>query len=209
MSGPSVLKSSLTLALIAAVCTALVAVTYAVTQERIAANEKAFVESSLRPALSGVVFDSDISGSRVILESPHGLPGREDAVIYRVFSGDVPAAALFAVTAEDGYSGPIRVLVGIDVQGVISGVRILRHRETPGLGDEIESRKSDWVLQFAGRSLEDPALDGWQIRRDGGQFDQLTGASVTPRAVIGAIRETLIYFNANQQQVFAMQETAE
>jgi len=203
MADTPVLKSGITLAVIAAICTALVASTYQLTHERIAANEQAWLEQSLQPALSGLFFDSGVSESRVTIPAPHGLPGSEDAVIYRVYSGDTPVAALFVVSARDGYAGAIRFLIGIDIDGAVTGVHVLSHRETPGLGDRIESSKSEWVKQFDGRSLIDPQPSGWKIKRDGGEFDQLTGASVTPRAVIKAIRETLSYFDANRDTVFA------
>jgi len=203
MSDTPVLKSGITLAIIAAVCTSLVALTYQVTHERIAANEQAWLEQSLQPALSGLFFDSGVSESKVTIPAPHELPGSSDAVIYRVYSGDSPVAALFVVSARDGYAGAIRLLVGIDISGTVTGVHVLAHRETPGLGDRIESTKSDWVEQFSGRSLGDPVASGWKIKRDGGEFDQLTGASVTPRAIIKAIKETLIYFEANRVSVFA------
>jgi electron transport complex protein RnfG len=203
MADAPVIKSGITLGVIAAICTALVALTYQVTHERIAANEQAWLEQSLQPALSGLFFDSGVSESRVTIPAPHELPGSEDAVIYRVYSGDSPVAALFVVSARDGYAGAIRLLVGIDINGAITGVHVLAHRETPGLGDHIESTKSDWVKQFDGRSLGNPVADGWKIKRDGGEFDQLTGASVTPRAIIKAITETLVYFEANRVAVFA------
>ncbi len=203
MADAPVIKSGITLAVIAAICTALVALTYQVTHERIAANEQAWLEQSLQPALSGLFFDSGISESRVTIPAPHELPGSEDAVIYRVYSGDSPVAALFVVSARDGYAGAIRLLVGMDINGAVTGVHVLEHRETPGLGDRVESTRSDWVKQFDGRSLGDPVADGWKIKRDGGEFDQLTGASVTPRAIIKAIRETLVYFEANRVAVFA------
>jgi electron transport complex protein RnfG len=194
----------MTLALIAAVCTALVAATYQLTNERIAANEQALLEQSLQPVLAGVFYDNAVAESRLVVSPPHELPGDDTAVIYRVYAGDSPVAALFAVTARDGYSGPIRVLIGIGVDGILTGVRILQHRETPGLGDKIDSSRSDWVDQFAGRALGNPVVSGWAIREDGGVFDQLTGASITPRAVIKAIAATLIYFDANQDEIFAL-----
>ena len=205
----NLLKSGLTLAAIAAICTAAVAATYQLTRERIVANEQAFLEQSLEPALSGVEFDGGLTDSKLEIPAPHGLPGNDDAIVYRVYAEGAPAAALFAVTARDGYSGPIRILVGIREDGTITGVRILEHRETPGLGDKIESSRSDWVFQFDGRSIGDPGIDDWAIRRDGGQFDQLSGASVTPRAVTGAIRDTLLYFDANREEIFAAPATEE
>ena len=203
MSKVSVIRSGFTLAAIAAICTALVAATYAVTEERIAANEQAWLEQSLQPALSGLFFDSGVSESRITIPAPHELPGSEDALIYRVYQGDAPVAALFVVSARDGYAGAIRLLIGVELDGTISGVHVLAHRETPGLGDKVESSKSDWALQFNGRSLGDPVADNWKIKRDGGVFDQLTGASVTPRAIVKAVRETLEYFETNKEFVFA------
>jgi len=199
----AVVKSGITLAVIAAICTALVAVTYRLTEARIAANEQAWLERSLQPALSGLFYDSGVTESMLVIPPPHELPGSEAAIIYRVFAQNSPVAALFVVSARDGYAGPIRMLVGVDINGVVSGVHVLEHRETPGLGDRVESGKSDWVKQFNGRSLIDPKPVGWRIKGDGGQFDQLTGASVTPRAIIKAIRETLLYFDTYKEDIFA------
>ncbi len=206
----SVVKSGITLAVIAGLCTALVALTYTATAARIEANEQAWLERSLQPALSGLFFDSGVTESMMTIPPPHDLPGSEAAIVYRVYAEDTPVAALFVVSARDGYAGPIRVLVGIDVSGAVTGVHVLEHRETPGLGDRVESGKSDWVHQFDGRSLVDPEPAGWAIKRDGGQFDQLTGASVTPRAIVKAIRDTLLYFEAHREEVFvALQEEVE
>ena len=210
MSSPnSVVKSGITLAAIAAICTSLVAATYHLTADRIAANDKALLEQSLHPALSDLFYDSGVSESRLVLAPPHDLPGNDEAIIYRVYANDEPVAALFVVTARDGFAGHIRILLGVDMSGVVTGIRILKHRETPGLGDKIDASRSDWVEQFPGRSMGDPEVTGWAIRRDGGQFDQLTGASITPRAVIKAMRDTLLYFNANRDQIFAAPATEE
>ena len=207
MSGAGIAKSGLTLAAIAAICAALVAGTYQLTKKPIAANEQAFLEQSLQPALANVMFDGNVTESKLVLPAPHGLPGSDDAIVYRVYSEGQPVAALFAVTARNGYAGPIRILVGIRYDGTVSGLRILEHRETPGLGDRIVSARSDWVFQFDGRSLGDPPVEDWALKTDGGAFDQLTGASVTPRAVINALRETLIYFEANRDTLFAATAT--
>jgi electron transport complex protein RnfG len=196
-------RSGATLGIIAAVCTAIVALTWQLTHERIADNRRAWLEQSLAPVMSELTWDNDIIASRFTMSPPHGLPGSEPAIVYRAFDHGKPVAALFVVTARDGYSGPIRLLIGAGHDGRLTGVRILEHRETPGLGDGIESGKSGWIEQFPGRSLVDPAPSGWKIRRDGGEFDQLTGASVTPRAVIKAVFETLQYFVANRDAVFA------
>ncbi len=197
----------MTLAAIGAVCAALVSSTYMLTRDRIAANEQAWLEKSLEPALAGIFFDGGVSESMLVIPVPHELPGADDVIVYRVYADNRPVAALFAVTAPDGYAGPIRILVGIEYDGTVTGIRILEHRETPGLGDRIVSSRSDWVFQFDGRSIRNPIAGGWAITSDGGQFDQLTGASVTPRSVITAIRETLIYFDANREELFAAPAT--
>lgn len=203
MADRTVFRSGATLAIIAAVCTALVAATHQLTRKRIATNEQAWLEQSLQPVLSGIAFDGGISESLLTVPAPHGLPGLQDALVYRVYADGLPVAALFVVSARDGYAGAIRLLIGIDTKGEITGVHVLAHRETPGLGDGVETGKSDWAAQFAHRSLRNPAADRWKIRRDGGDFDQLTGASVTPRAIVKAVKETLLYFDANAAQVFA------
>jgi len=201
---PPVWNSGLILAILAAVCTALVAITQRNTAPRIAANEQAYLEQSLQPVLAGLTYDGKLSESTLTIPMPHELPGNEDVTVYRVFAANEPVAALFVVTARDGFSGPIKLLIGIAANGSITGVRVLEHRETPGLGDLIEAGKSDWVQQFARTSINFPKQDQWAIKRDGGVFDQLTGASITPRSVIKAIKETLLYFAANSEQVFAV-----
>lgn len=200
---PSLWGSALILAALAAVCTALVAVTQRSAAPRIAANEQAYLERSLAPVLAGLSYDGKLSESTLVIPAPHSLPGDEPVSIYRVFADDEPVAALFVVTARDGFTGPIKLLVGVAASGALTGVRVLEHKETPGLGDLIDASRSDWILQFSGRSLADPEISRWAIRRDGGDFDQLTGASITPRAVVKAIKETLLYFEAHRDDVFA------
>ena len=204
MADRGILRSGTTLAAIAALCTALVAFTYELTDERIAANEQAWLEQNLLPALSGLPHDGKLGDSRVTIPAPHDLPGSEDALVYRVYAGGEPRAALFAVSAREGYAGPIRLLVGVDMDGGLTGIHVLEHRETPGLGDLVETSKTDWSRQFQGRYIGDPVAAGWAIRRDGGTFDQLTGASVTPRAIVKAVYETLEYFAEHREALFAM-----
>jgi electron transport complex protein RnfG len=208
VANPPIIQSALILAVVAAICTTLVALTFSMTRDRIAANEQAFLERSLTPVLSGISYDNDLSASAIIVPAPHTLPGSENAVIYRALQDGTPVAALFVVTAPDGYSGPIKLLIGIDVDGVILGVRAIEHKETPGLGDLIDTSRSDWIYQFAGTSLKAPETTGWAIRRDGGAFDQLTGASITSRATVNAVNQTLLYFAANRDEVFTAPATS-
>ena len=200
---PPIWASGVILAVLAAICTALVAITHSTTAPRIAANAQAYLEQSLQPVLEGLEYDGKLSESTLVIASPHDLPGTEPVTVYRVYADGAPVAALFIVTAKDGFTGPIKLLVGIDASGAVSGVRVLEHRETPGLGDLIEASKSDWIEQFRNRSLVNPDRNLWAIKRDGGVYDQLTGASITPRSVIKAIKQTLLYFEKNREQVFA------
>src|SRR5690606_27069458 len=108
------------------------------------------------------------------------------------------------VTAPNGYGGAIRLLVGIREDGTVAGVRVIDHRETPGLGDGIEIEKSDWMTDFEGRSLGDPPVQRWRVKKDGGEFDQFTGATITPRAVVTAVRNALIYFRTHRQALFEL-----
>ncbi len=194
--------TALTLGAVAAVCAAIVAGTYRLTATRIEANRIAWIEASLLPALGDVTWDSGLMDSMLTLDPPHGLPGDEATQVYRVYEDGRGKAALFTVTANEGYAGPIRLLVGVDVDGRVTGVRVVEHSETPGLGDKIESSRSDWVLQFEGSTLASPPLDAWRIRADGGDFDQITGATVTTRAVVGAVRDTLLYFDVERARLF-------
>ena len=202
-SGVSVWTSGLILAALAAICTALVAVTHRVTAIQITANEQEYLKQSLIPVLGGISYTNDLPDSALVIDPPHDLPGAGPVIVYRAYSGARPVAALFVVSARDGFSGAIKLLIGIDASMSVTSVRILEHRETPGLGDLIEASKSDWINQFEGKSLSAPSRDSWMIKRDGGEFDQLTGASITPRAVVKAIRETLLYFEENRDEVFS------
>ena len=199
---PGIWRSGLTLAILAAVCTGLVAVTWHLTSPRIAANEQAALEQSLEPTLSGVFYDNVVTESLLVIEPPHALPGTEPVPVYRVYSENAPVAAVFVITEPGGYAGDIRLLVGIEYSGEVTGVRVLAHRETPGLGDLIEASKTSWLEQFPGTSLGAPPRDDWAVRRDGGAFDQITGATVTTRAVVRAVRQTLVYFEGNRDFIF-------
>lgn len=205
---PGAVQNGLILAAVAAVCTTLVALTFNVTRARIAANEQEYLQQSLAPVLAGVSFDNDINKASFTLPPPHVLPGNRAVLVYPLLEGSKPVAALFVVTAEDGFAGPIKLLIGVDIAGVITGVRTLEHKETPGIGDGIEIGKTKWIEIFGGKSLQSPNRALWSIKRDGGAFDQLTGASVTSRAVVNAVDLTLRYFEVNHDEVFTPRAVA-
>jgi electron transport complex protein RnfG len=136
--------------------------------------------------------DNDPLSDRIQVSDPD-LLGGEVTDVYRARSGDEPVAVILNPVAPNGYSGPIKLLVAVLEDGSLGGVRVLSHQETPGLGDRIEEAKSDWVLGFSGRSLADPVEDQWRVKRDGGAFDQFTGATITPRSIVEAVRNTLLF----------------
>jgi len=202
-----IIISGVLLALFGVVGAGLVAFVHKGTAERIFANIEAATLSSLHQILSHEAYDNDILADSILLS--HELLGGRDLRVYRAREGDQPVAAVFTIIAPGGYSGPIRLLVGINVFGEVDGVRVINHRETPGLGDDIEVGRSDWILSFDGRSLLDPFYDRWAVRRDGGVFDQFTGATISPRAVVTAVRDALIYFESHRDIVFAPLPEAE
>ncbi len=114
---------------------------------------------------------------------------------------------IFPVVAPDGYTTHIKMLVGIRVDGSIAGVRVVDHKETPGLGDKVELKKSNWILDFTGKYFGNPEQDQWSVKKDGGEFDQFTGATITPRAVVNAVRQTLEFYHAHQTAL--LQQAAE
>jgi Na+-translocating ferredoxin:NAD+ oxidoreductase subunit G len=202
----NILMSGVLLALFGVVGAGLVAFVFQGTADRIAANEEAVMLSSLHAILQHEAYDNNILEDAIPLSDE--LLGGTDLMAYRAYLGDEPVAVVFTVIAPGGYSGPIRLLVGVEEYGEVAGVRVVSHRETPGLGDDIEVQRSDWILDFDGRSLTSPAYNQWAVRRDGGAFDQFTGATITARAVVTAVRDTLVYFEAHRDTVF-MREPAD
>ncbi len=201
-----ILISGAFLWLFAVVGTTLVAVTEHGSREAIVANEREVLLRNLYALLPANEFDNDIATDRIEVAASPLLGTEQASTVYRARRRGEPVAAIFNSIAPDGYSGRIHLLVGIYVDGSIAGVRVIRHAETPGLGDAIEIRKSPWIRGFEGRSLENPALARWAVRRDGGDFDQLTGATITPRAIVGAVKNTLLYYRRNAAMIFRRQE---
>lgn len=189
---------------IAAGATALVTVSWDFSRDRIAANERARLLASLSSVLDPALLGRDLDPVLIDALDPALLGSEAPVDVFVPVDGTMPLAAIFASVAPDGYNAPIHLLVGISVEtGAITGVRAVGHRETPGLGDQIDIAKSDWILQFDGRSVNDPAPAGWAVTRDEGEFDSITGATVTPRAVVRAVHDTLLYFEAHREELLA------
>jgi len=180
----------------------LVSLTYDGTRERIAANEKEALVRSLQELVPPDRYDNDPLADAIRVTGG-ALGVQEPVTVYRARRGGQPLALFTTVTAPDGYSGPIKMLVGVYNSGVLAGVRVISHRETPGLGDAIELRKTHWITQLDARSIGSPYARDWKVAKDGGYFDQLTGATITPRAIVRAVYGFLTYFQANRSALFA------
>jgi Na+-translocating ferredoxin:NAD+ oxidoreductase subunit G len=195
-------KPALTLAVLAAVLTALLALIASVTRERIVANEQAWIKQRLDALVAPDSHDNDLLADSIAVTAPDLLGSAQPVRIYRARRGGAPVAAVIRPIAPDGYRGPIELLVAIGQDGRLIGVQVIRHEETPGLGDAFESRDVHWLDRFRGRSLVDPPTQRWTVRRDGGDFDAFTGATITPRAIVKAVRNALEYYQRNSQRIF-------
>ena len=208
MLGQSISRNSLLLALFAVATTLLIAATYLGTRDLIAdqirkAEERALLEIVSRERHDNAMLDDTVP----VGPDAEGLGLEQDRQIYIARMGDEPVAAIIPVVAPDGYTGTIEMIVGVNRDGTVAGVRVLVHRETPGLGDKVDIKKSDWILDFNGRSLDNPTLEGWAVKKDGGVFDQFTGATITPRAVVAATARALQFAGANRALLFGDSET--
>jgi electron transport complex protein RnfG len=192
----------------AVVGTGLVALTFTGTKARIAANEEAALLENLNALVPADRYDNSLIEDTLHIVAPVSLGTRQPVTVYRAYRDQQPVALLATPVAPNGYSGPIKLLVGVYADGALAGVRVLNHRETPGLGDAIEIERSDWIRAFEGKTLSNPPLEKWQVEKDGGVFDQFTGATVTPRAVVSAVRRFLIYVEKNQAYLFNVKSSS-
>ncbi|MCW8825299.1 MAG: electron transport complex subunit RsxG, partial [Gammaproteobacteria bacterium] len=176
-----------------------------VTKPHIKENERQAVLKNLHTLIPSTEHDNAIEGDTIeVTDEMLGSP--KPVKIYRARMGKLPVAAIIGSIAPDGYGGNIYLLVAIRHNGVLAGVRVVGHRETPGLGDGIEAERSDWVLGFNDRSLTNPTDSGWGVKKDGGVFDQFTGATITPRVVVAAVYKTLKYYSENREALFSQSE---
>lgn len=202
----SMLKNATVLGLFAIATVGVVAAIQQGTAPRIAAAEREAQVQALAQILPAGSYDNHLLDSSRLVQDEL-LGNKNPAPAYLATLGGKPSAVILQVTAPDGYSGSIRLLVGILADGRLAGVRALHHRETPGLGDKIELAKSRWILGFDGKSLTQPDEAGWAVKKDGGQFDQFAGATITPRAVVKAVHKALQYFDKHKAELRAPVET--
>jgi electron transport complex protein RnfG len=173
------------------------------TRERIADNEARRVLAELAAILPPALHDNEPHRDMLVLEKP----GDERRQIWRARLDGKPTAAVLTSLAPDGYSGQIRLLVALTIDEQILGVRVASHSETPGIGDVIEAGKSPWIRSFDGRSLEQPDESRWRLRKDGGDIDAISGATVSSRAVVAATRRAMQYFRRHRDEIFAAPST--
>lgn len=210
MLGQSVSKNSLLLGVFALITAGTLAFTNLATKERIAASEREAQQRALFEIIPRASHNNDLLSDTVPIPQsglePLGL--KTNQPIYIARQDNVITALIIPAVAHDGYSGDIEMIVGVNRDGTIAGVRILRHKETPGLGDKIDLKKNQWILNFNGKSLQAPVVEEWKVKKDGGDFDQFAGATITPRAVVGQIKRVLEFVAANPQLFDAPVTTA-
>lgn len=201
------LRTAFILVTFAVVGTGILAYTYYLTRDTIAASEEREKMALISQTLPPDLFDNDLLAEAIRLPPTEALGTREPSWVYRATRGGQPAALVFEVVAPDGYAGKISLLVAVKVNGEVAGVRVVAHNETPGLGDYIEAAKSDWIRTFEGASLANTPPLQWKVQKDGGRFPYRAGATITPRAVVKAVRRTLEYFEKEGGQLFVRPAT--
>ena len=197
-------RGALTLLVFAVIFTALMAGTYALTKDIVAENERKAKVALIAQVLPVGSFDNDILKDAMPQNAAalKQLNAEAGSQIFRAQKDGKTNAVVVETIAPDGYSGKIKLLVGVGSDGRVLGVRVVAHKETPGLGDYIDAAKSAWIAQFEGKSQTAPQADEWKVKKDGGQFDYMVGATISPRAVVKAVKNTLDYVAAQHAILF-------
>ena len=207
MSLPSSMRrNALTLAVFAALTTALIAGVYQLTADKIAHSQQQHLLKLLNQLVPSQNYNNALLTDTILISDTTYLHLEKPEIAYRARLNRYAVAVIFPVIAPNGYSGKIKILVAINPQGSLLGVRVLSHKETAGLGDAIEKHKSDWIDSFNHRSLINTPERAWQLKRDGGNFDQFTGATITPRAVVKAVHNSLLYYQQHKHLLFSSLE---
>jgi len=192
-SNKSIWSLPVILAVITVITSAVLMLTHELTKDTIEQQRLEARLKSLQRLLPEQLFNNDVIADAVTIFEPEQLGHRKPKQLFIAKKDGTITALAIPVVARNGYSGDIELMVGVTVAGKITDVAIINHKETPGLGDLIERNKSDWLQQFPGHSLENPEQKNWKVKKDGGQFDQITAATITPRAVVAAIKKALLY----------------
>ena len=196
-------KTAITLIAFAIVFTALLAFVFQITKVPIEKSEAAARLSLFRQIVPQSMHNNDLLSDTVTIAPNDLLGNKQPTIANRARIDNAPAAVIIEAIAHDGYNGDIKLLIAIKADGSISGVRVLAHKETPGLGDYIDIAKDNWIKLFDNQSLLKTAEPLWKVKKDGGEFDYMAGATITPRAIVKAVHKALQYFKANKQSLFA------
>ncbi|MEM9102548.1 MAG: electron transport complex subunit RsxG [Pseudomonadota bacterium] len=206
----SIRNNSLTLFIFALISTGAIALTHWLTQDKIESEKQAAVGRMIAQVVTSKTLSSDVYHDCILVTDAEYLGTNSPMKIFRVREDSQDLAAVITAIAPNGYSGTIEFVIGIGkTDNTITGVRVIAHNETPGLGDKIESTKSAWIHQFTGKSLDNPKLESWAVKKDGGDFDALTGATITPRALIDAVAKTQQYFQQHKASIFSSPSNCE
>ena len=197
------LKTAVAMLAFAFIGTLLLAYVFIATRPAIEASEKEARLALFKQILPAENYDNDLLAAQVRIEPNDLLGNRLPSVANIATLQQKPAGVILEAIAHDGYSGDIKLLIAIRADGAISGVRVLAHKETPGLGDYIDIAHDNWIKWFDNESIAKTPVEKWRVKKDGGQFDYMVGATITPRAVVKAVLKALQYYEMNQQMLFA------
>lgn len=195
-------NNGLILAIFACASTGVVALTQYLTKDQITKQEQIQLQSILNQVIPHSLHDNELYKSCTLVTDP-ALGTDQPMHAYIATQNGEPSGLAIEAIAPDGYNGAIKVIIGIKHDGTITGTRVLSHQETPGLGDKIDLRVTDWILSFTGKQVTEQNIETWKVRKDGGQFDQFTGATITPRAVIKAVKNTAQFVNQHREALLA------
>ena len=195
--------SAIALGFFAIAGTYIVSYTFENTIDQINENKRLTLLKAFHVLILPSQHDNDMFTDIIQVTDKELLGTNKPVNIYRARKNNKPVALIINSVAPDGYNGNIELLIAINYNGSLAGVRVVQHKETPGLGDAIEENRSDWILKFRNLSLTNPAKKGWAVKRDGGDFDQFTGATITPRAIVKAVYKTLSYYKMHKDTLFS------
>ena len=199
----STLQTAINLVFFAVLATAILASVFFLTRDAIKKSEDAEKMKLINQIVPATLFDNDIIKDTLTVPASELLGTEDDTTAYRARLNGQDSAVVLESVAPDGYSGRIRLILAVRANGELAGVRVVTHKETPGLGDYIELSKSAWIKGFDGKSRAVYKDADWKVKKDGGQFDYMAGATITPRAVVKAVNKALIYFEENRDKLFA------
>ncbi len=206
--GQSIRKNSIIMGLFAIITTGLIVLTQVGTADQIEFAKRQALEKALQEIVPTSLFDNRLLEDTVEIAANKQLGSKKIRTAYIATKDNAPAAIILQATAPEGYGGSIHFLVGIQADGAVTGVRVVPpHFETPGLGDKIDLAKSNWILSFNGKSLTNLEPEQWKVKKDGGQFDAFTGATITPRALVDGVHKSLLYFDEHKLSLFGTQTT--